>query len=520
MDNSALRPPYYYQEVIRRFSGTLAHIFTLPELLNSIVTTVAEIFGINKVSVLLKDETNLEYRVKASTGIKKDIAKEIKLEENEGIINWLYKREQILKREDLLVEKDLPERSRMIMELDLLGAHFCLPLFVHGDLIAVIPLGKKITGDKFTYEDINLLATMANYAAISIYNALLFQQVSFQSNYHQIIMDNIPTGIISTDNTGKITTMNKIGKNILGLEESELVGKNIQRTDSTIAEIMLKTLKEEKTYHRYEATLSEKNISVGISTSLLKNEKDRIVGGVMVFTDISKVKGLQKKIKKLEEEALWIKLAKGIAHEARNPLVSIRTFTQLFQDKYHDEEFRKDFYKIMNRDIGRLSELINKLEKYASPLSLHLQSYDLNSIIDEVLMNSKDKLAYQNIAVNKNYLPNLPNSVVDRNQMAEAFLHILNNSIKAMPEGGTFTVSTKVKNQGREEIVVEFSDTGEEISSKNMEKLFSPFLDTNFNGLELDLPITQKIIKAHNGRIEVDSVLEKGTSFKIFLPVN
>ena len=333
-------------------------------------------------------------------------------------------------------------------------------------------------------------------------------------------MDNIPTGIISTDNTGKITTMNKIGKNILGLEESELVGKNIQRTDSTIAEIMLKTLKEEKTYHRYEATLSEKNISVGISTSLLKNEKDRIVGGVMVFTDISKVKGLQKKIKKLEEEALWIKLAKGIAHEARNPLVSIRTFTQLFQDKYHDEEFRKDFYKIMNRDIGRLSELINKLEKYASPLSLHLQPYDLNSIIDEVLMNSKDKLAYQNIAVNKNYLPNLPNSVVDRNQMAEAFLHILNNSIKAMPEGGTLTVSTKIENQGREEIVVEFSDTGEEISSKNMEKLFSPFLDTNFNGLELDLPITQKIIKAHNGRIEVDSVLEKGTSFKIFLPVN
>lgn len=239
-----------------------------------------------------------------------------------------------------------------------------------------------------------------------------------------------------------------------------------------------------------------------------------------MFTDISKVKGLQGKIRKLEEEALWMKLAKGIAHEARNPLVSIRTFTQLFRDKYQDEEFRKDFYRIMSRDIGRLSELIDNLEKYAGPLSLHLESHDLNLIIDEVLMNFKDKLAYQNIAVDKNYLPNLPHSVVDRNQLAEAVLHILNNSIKAMPEGGTFTVSTKIKNEGSEEVVIEFSDTGEGIPPENMGKLFSPFLDTNFNGLELDLPITQKIIKAHNGRIEVDSVFGKGTSFKIFLPVN
>ncbi|MCK5616995.1 hypothetical protein KAR91_84820, partial [Candidatus Pacearchaeota archaeon] len=172
------------------------------------------------------------------------------------------------------------------------------------------------------------------------------------------------------------------------------------------------------------------------------------------------------------------------------------------------------------RDIGRLSELIDKLEKYAGPLSLHLQSCDLNSIIDEALVNFKDKLAYQNIAVDKNYLPNLPHSVVDRNQLTEAFLHILNNSIKAMPEGGTFTVSTGIKNEEQEEVVIEFSDTGEGISPKNMKKLFSPFLDTDFNGLELELPITQKIIKAHNGRIEVDSVLGKGTSFKIFLPVN
>ena len=517
---SAPQARYYYQETIRKFSKALVHIFDRPKLLDSVVTAVAEIFEVNKVSVLLKDKGSLEYRVEASTGLQEDIANEIRLKEGEGIAGWLHSEGRILRREDLSTGESLPDHLLMTRELDMLRAYLCLPLSVRGDLVAIVSLGKKITGDKFTYEDIRLLTTMANYAAVSIYNSFLYQEVSFQRNYHQIIMGNISTGVITVDNEGKVTTINKAARNVLGLGEAEIIGEDIQRAGSIIADIMLRTLKTEKLYNRHEAALPGTNVTLGVSTSLLRDENEEVIGGAMVFTDLSKVKELEEKIRKLEEEDLWRKFAEGMAHEVRNPLVSIRTFAQLFQDRYQDEEFRKDFHQIMGRDVEKLSELIDKVEKYAEPLSLNLQSEDLNLIIDEVLVHFEHRLTHQNIAVKRNYSSNIPRIVVDRDQLAEVFSHIVDNSIQAMPEKKTLTISTKIGKEQPEEAVVEFSDTGTGIPPENVDKLFSPFFSGRPKGLGLGLPIAQKIIEAHDGRIEVDSTLGKGTSLKIFLPVS
>jgi PAS domain S-box-containing protein len=519
-EKSALQAPYHYQEAMRKFSKALTYVFDSPKLFDSVVTAIAEIFEVNKVCILLKDETGSEYGVKASTGFQEDIAREIRLKGGEGIAGWLHRERQILRREDLSMGEHLPEHLLMRKQLDMLGAYLCLPLSTRGDLIAIISMGKKTAGDKFTYEDIRFLTTMANYAALSISNSFLYQEVRFQRNHHQIIMGNIPTGIIAVDNEGKITTLNRAGRKILGLGEAEIIGEDIQRAGSIIADIMLRTLKGEKAYNRHEAALPGKKLCLGISTSLLKKENEEVIGGVMVFTNLTKVRAVDEEIRRLGEENLWRKFTEGIAHEIRNPLVSIRTFTQLFMDKYKDKEFRKDFYRIMGGDVKKLNGLIDKLEKYTEPLSLSLQSDDLNSIIDEVLVDFKDDLASQNIPAHKNYSSGIPRIIVDRDQLAEAFSHIIRNSIEAMLEGGTLTLSTRVEKEGAEEVVIEFSDTGRGIPLEDMGKLFSPFFSTRLKGLGLGLPIAQKIIEAHEGRIEVDSIPGKKTSFKIFLPVS
>jgi two-component system sensor histidine kinase HydH len=249
-------------------------------------------------------------------------------------------------------------------------------------------------------------------------------------------------------------------------------------------------------------------------------ENGEVTGGVMVFSDLSRVKGLEEKVRKLEEEALWRKLTEGIAHEVRNPLVSVRTFAQLFPDRYQDKEFRKDFYRIVNADISRLDELINKLERYAEPLSLELQTEDLNSIVDEVLSGFKIKLAEEKITVKKNYSPAIPRIVTDGDKLAEAFSYIVENGIQAMPGGGTLTISTKIEKNADREIAVKFSNTGRAIPRKDIGRLFSPLFGGHLKGLGLGLPIAQKIVEAHEGRIEVDSGLGKGTSFKVFLRVS
>ena len=516
-DETGPQSSYYYQEAIRKFSKSLTYVLDLPKLLDSIVTAVAEISEVNRVSILLKEQKTSEYRIKASIGLRENVIKETKLKEGEGVAAWLQREERILRKEDLL-EEPFPEQILMIRELDMLGAHLCLPLSTQGKLIAIICLGRKITGDKFTSADIRLLATMAGYAAASIHNSLLYREITFWKNYQQIIMENIRTGVITVDNVGKITTINKAGRKILKLEEGAIIGEDIQRAGSIIADIMLRTLEEERVYHRHEVILPGENISLGTSTSLLKNEKGETVGGVMVFSDLSDVKRLEEKIKKLEKEKIWRELAEGIAHKVRNPLVSIRTFTQLFLHKYQDKEFRKDFYRVMGRDVEQLDKLVGKLEKYAEPLSLNVQTENIHSVIDNVLANPK-KLVSQKITVNKKYSPNIPRIVMDSEQLTEAFSQIVNNSIEAMPRGGTISIVTKINPEEDGEVVIEFSDTGRGIPRENIKKLFSPFFSAPFKGLGLGLPIARKIIEVHRGRIKIDSTPGKGTSLKIFLPL-
>lgn len=512
--------PYYYQEAIRKFSKALTYTFDPDKLLDSVVTAVAEIFEVNKVCVFLKGNGSPEYRVGACIGFREDFAGETKLMEGEGLAGWLCREGRILKREDLSGGEHFPERLIITAELNMLGAYLCLPLFTRGDMVAIISLGRKTMGDRFSYEDIRFLATMANYVAVSIYNSSLYEEVSFERNHHDVIMNNIPTGVITVDNDAKITMVNKAGRRILGLEEAEVIGEDIQKAGSIIADIILKTLRREKTYDRYEVSLPGRNVSLGVSASFLRKENGEVTGVVMVFTDLSKVKGLEEKVKKLEEEALWRKLTESIAHEVRNPLVSVRTFAQLFPDKYQDKEFRKDFYRIVNADISRLDELINKLERYAEPLSLDLQTGDLNSIVDEVLAGFKDNLAGEKITVKKNYSSGILGIVADGDKLAEAFSYIVENGIQAMPAGGTLAISTKIEKNADGEIVVKFSNTGRVIPKKDIERLFSPLFGGDLKGLGLGLPIAQKIVEAHEGRIEVDSGLGKGTSFKVFLRVS
>ena len=173
-----------------------------------------------------------------------------------------------------------------------------------------------------------------------------------------------------------------------------------------------------------------------------------------------------------------------------------------------------------SKDIDKLDRLVSRLEKYSEPLVLNLHPEDINSVIDEVLISFKNRFGDHNIKVTKDYSSKLPLKIMDRDQLVQAFSQIIDNCIEAMHGGGTLSVSTGVEKGKIEEIFVEFADTGKGISHENTEGLFSPFFCARSKGLGLGLPIAQKIVDGHEGRIEVDSTLKKGTSFRILLPVN
>lgn len=207
------------------------------------------------------------------------------------------------------------------------------------------------------------------------------------------------------------------------------------------------------------------------------------------------------------------------AHEIRNPLTSIKTFTQLFPEKFEDAEFRNTFSKIVVDDIGRIDGLIKDLLSFSSKESVPgINTLNVTELVNGVLEHQKGRCEFEknNISLRKKYKDARINILGDPQKLKRALINIINNGCQAMQENGVLTVDI-VSNS--KEVDIKISDTGKGMTSQEIAKIFDPFYTTKAMGIGLGLAISKKIIEDHDGRIAVESKLSQGTTFTISLPV-
>jgi two-component system NtrC family sensor kinase len=217
-------------------------------------------------------------------------------------------------------------------------------------------------------------------------------------------------------------------------------------------------------------------------------------------------------------------LVSSLAHEIRNPLVSIKTFTQLLPERLEDEEFRNYFLKVASGEIDRLTTLINELLGFARPSEPNLQGEDVNTLIDKMEFLIATEARKKNITISKNRTPNLPLVMVDAEQIKQVLLNLLLNAIQAIPREGQVWVETRVVQVPRDGtperfVQIEVRDTGVGIPKENLERVFDPFFSTRPDGSGLGLAISYQIIHEHGGFIDLESEVGKGTSFRVHLPL-
>jgi len=227
-------------------------------------------------------------------------------------------------------------------------------------------------------------------------------------------------------------------------------------------------------------------------------------------------------------------MAAGMAHEIKNPLVSLRTFTQLLPQRFDDEEFRKKFSTVVPQEIDKINKIAESLLRFGRPHKPELTQLNINEILEEVLALFDNEARKNNVRITTK-LAELPKITADAGQLSQAFVNIILNSIQAMSSGGELTVKTDVGEviklgpsgtETEEEeakpvpvIFVEVSDTGVGISEDNLKKIFDPFFTTKeVGGTGMGLPITLRIIEDHHGSIRVKTQIGKGTTFLVTLP--
>lgn len=515
---------------LRKFLRAVSDV-SVPERLYALVLdAVAEVFTINKAALLLWSDDSQQMLIKASVGLDPAGFNGYRMNPWANVVSWLRKYDQILNLDDPGSHADLADLEEILgvkKELSLLQARICVPLVEKGRLIGMLVLGKKVTGRRLSEVELEFLYLLSQQIAAIIENARHHRAVFVQKERYQEILQGVTSGLMATDSEGRLIVFNKAAEQILGLEASEVIGQNVQRTGSVFADIVYRTLREGKSFCRQEIVDPATRSLLGISSSLLTEAGGKPIGAVVLFTDLSTVK----RGNGGDMEEAWQRCALCMAQEIKTPLVAIRTFTQLLPESYGDEKFRTEFSEIALKEIDKLDTAVERLLKFSQPLEVRPEPGDLHSLLEEILNQIAEPAKKQSITVKKVFEMGNGNALFDRNLLSEALTHIVRNALEAMPSGGILGVSTKTSRYpdsgpaGREDgippgVVAEItiSDSGPGISPEEMPNLFKPFHTSKVKGLGLGLAISRKIIRGHNGGIVVSSEPSKGTVVKVILP--
>jgi two-component system, NtrC family, sensor histidine kinase HydH len=213
-------------------------------------------------------------------------------------------------------------------------------------------------------------------------------------------------------------------------------------------------------------------------------------------------------------------MAAGLAHEIRNPLAGIKGAAQYLQAENLESD-AEDMLDVVVTEVDRLNVVVSQFLEYARPFELDTAQDHLNAIVTHVLHVLRAQGVPDGVTLVEELGPDLPPVSVDRHRLSQVLLNLCQNGLQAMPHGGTLTVRTRKRTsrQGRTFLEVAVHDTGAGIPGEALEKLFVPFFTTKESGTGLGLPISQRIVQAHGGDLEVSSQPGRGSTFQVVLPL-
>jgi len=355
-------------------------------------------------------------------------------------------------------------------------------------------------------------------------------------DYLENIVQSSVDGIVTTDPKGRITFMNRTFEEMVGRSRENLLGLHIHQfylNGLHEARKIMSILWQKGSLKNYEMVIVKKDGTVPIltSASLLQDESGKIIGTLGIFKDLTEKKKLEEELNKTQAHLIQAgkmralgELVAGVAHELNNPLMAADTFLYVMREKLDKEDENQRRLELIQQCNDRIAKIINHLRDFSRQSKLAFRKIDINEPIENALMITGQQLLNHGIRLMRNFSPNLPKIWGDKNQLEQVFLNLISNARDAMEKverKRELAIATSlIHDNASDDVEVIVRDTGRGIPPEDMDKIFDPFFSTKEvgKGTGLGLSICYGIIEAHGGHIEVESKLDAGTTFRVFLP--
>src|SRR5712692_10798674 len=395
---------------------------------------------------------------------------------------------------------------------------------------------------KLRHEELMLLQVLASQASAVLENISLtaevveartearklLRQVLDDQRLKELILKCIPSGLITLDLHGRITTFNTAAEAILGYYPSEVLGQPIQRILNLNHITGMNSDKEERSSTLITLDRHGQEVVLDVATSPLRDDRGEQIGVLVTFSDITSMHRLEEEKRRLDRLAALGEMAANVAHEVRNPLASIKTSVQMLQyDLLEDtteqqgdgmswtSEGTRESISVVLKEVERLDAIVRDLLLFARPRQLHCVPCNLPELSDRVLQFLQPQCVEAGVLVHRLYQA-VPPVQVDVAQMEQVLFNLYMNALQAMPDGGVLTISCQAVSGWLEFSV---SDTGVGIPPDQFDRIFQPFFTTKAHGIGLGLPITRRLIQDHHGQLLVESQFGYGTTITVRLPL-
>jgi two-component system, NtrC family, nitrogen regulation sensor histidine kinase NtrY len=404
--------------------------------------------------------------------------------------------------------KEMAEGTRRVAEGDL---SFTIASVADDEIGSLVDSFNKMTRDlRTSRQQLELSARMLKEQNI---------EIEEKRHYIEFVLKSVSAGVVTLDADGLVSTINKSAEKMLGVDAEKV----LNRSFNTLLKVQNRDLADEIMTNLSIArdatidvplrlTVQGRPRSLLITMSVLRDETGKHMGIVMVFDDLTE-------LEKGQRMAAWREVARRIAHEVKNPLTPITLSAQRLKRKYSrqiNEPVFDECTQTIIDHVELIRNLVNEFSSFARFPSANPQPCDLMPIIEESLALYRE--SHLNIKFEINNAGDIPRLNLDRQQIKQAFINLIDNAISAIKEDGIVSFAVTY-DPILKRVRIEVADNGPGIANGDKTRLFEPNFSTKKSGMGLGLTIVSTIIADHNGFISVHDNVPQGAKFVIELPV-
>lgn len=531
-------------------------------LFENVVAGVASVLCASRAGLYHRQRSDEPFRLAKGQQV---IDPTLEFGPEDPLARWLDRFRQPVTRRAADALGDGAGRMLLRRALDLLGAEFLIPLVVRGTLAGWVFAGAGFGGGP---GDFHSLQAVAEHASTALENHANFEATTLQKTLVESVLGNLPAAIVAVESDGAIRWANARAEALFPvLADRHGTGRTrpiIEDVSGRLAGLVRAALAGDPPEEvlTWEHNLTARTYSARVHAPRAAGERGEILGVFTVIEDVTAELAERTRQEVAIRQTLCADLAAGLAHEIRNPLVALKTFSQLLPQRHQDEEFREEFGSLIERDVGRLDGLLENLDRFArKPKPGERRAVHIVELLRAAEDTTKKLLPAADprvkiIAAGRQLgLPGAPGVLaqanvaqlpllsVDPPAILRALTALFVNGVEAAARKGVIPVLTvdvihygadrfsparsgpapSLPPSARTEdpdrgLRLSIADNGLGIEPDLLPRVFSPFYTTKAQGLGLGLPTAQGIILDHGGRLELDSG-SRGLCVHLVLPL-